>query len=230
VLTEPVELIGIPVMPVSDAQAVLNNNPADARAHLTLFRAQVAAGQTDEAGATLEAGARFADNLAVYLLTASAQADAAGDHRLAIGILRSGLARIESDRSYPTFRAAAGEILYQAALSADNISLLDLGQLLAEPQSSSLGSTRNLPPDSTPIFSAMAARALLERDRLRAARLGLSAALQEVPNLPEGLLVSGELLFAQGDTAGAQAQWEAVLSAADAPAWVQAKARALLGR
>jgi serine/threonine protein kinase/GNAT superfamily N-acetyltransferase len=220
----PPQLIAIPELNLADAQARLTASPDDPVAHLALFRAQLEAGQTDELWATLANGLPTADNQAIFLLSAASAASAMEQHGVAIAIGREGLLELADDPSFSIFREYAGNALYEAAATSGALDLFDLRQIRAfEPDAERL---------QAPIYSAIRARVLLEVQRPRRgdqiAEAMLNHTLTRAPNLPEALLVLGEVYAETGQMDEARRSWEQALDAPDSPMWVRERARQLL--
>ena len=214
------DLLAIPEMSVSDAQAYLRNNTDDPVAHLALFSAQLVSGDTNDLGDTLRDGIAYADNLAIYLLSAAAEAEKLGSDAITLVILRDGLTSLANDASYPVFREAAGRWLYDAATDSARVDLFGVSNLREIAQTADL--------TVAPIYLAMEARALLTLNRTRLAQTAVTAALQRSTELAEALLVQGEVRAAEGRPNDAQALWQAAANADGAPEWVSNRATALL--
>ena len=83
----------------------------------------------------------------------------------------------------------------------------------------------------TPLDVALSARALLSFDRASALALPLiESALRRSPDLPEALLIQGEIVAERGSTREARRLWETALGTDTAPEWVQRRAEALLSQ
>jgi hypothetical protein len=213
--------LNVPALSLDDAQANADANPDDPAAYLALFRAQLEAGQTDALTATLEAGVGVAENAAQFLLTAAQIADEAGNRAIGVVILRDGLSRLTNDSSYLMLRSEAGAILYGAALTPESVDLFELRDAIDI-------STLNR-GDISPIYTVMAARALLTHGNLRLAGLAIEVALRRDSQMPEGRLVEGEIASARGDDAEARRIWEDLQSKQQMPPWVRERLAELLG-
>jgi serine/threonine protein kinase len=207
----------VPVLTLADAQAALDANPTDAAAYLALFRAQLAAGQTDGAEQLLRDGEAYAEDRVAYYLTAAAEAFELDQTGAAFVIYRDGLGELADDANFARFRAIAGEQLYRASLQPGSLALFEVRGTL-RPDS-----------DESPIFTAMRARSLLTADRARLADGAINASLQRAARLPEALLVQGELGAADGNNDSARRLWEGLLASDNVPEWVRVRARELMG-
>jgi serine/threonine protein kinase len=214
-------LLDVPVLSLEAAQANADANPDDPLAHLVLFRAQLEAGQTDALAATLEAGVGVAENAAQFVLTAARMAGEMGENGIGVVILRDALSRLTNDPSYLELRGEGGALLYEAALMGDSIDLFDLREMNDV-------STLNR-GEVSPIFSAMAARALLTHGNPRLAGLAIEVALRRDAQMPEGRLVEGEIALARGDEAEARRIWQDLAQAQQMPHWVRERLAELLG-
>lgn len=207
----------VPVLSVAEAQAALDANPNDAAAYLALFRAQLAAGQTDGAEQLLRNGEQHAEDRVAYYLAAAAEALEVDQAGAAFVIYRDGLGELADDANFARFRTVAGEQLYRASLEAGSLALFELRGSL-RPSS-----------DESPIFTAMRARSLLTAERVRLADGAIITSLARTAELPEALLVQGEINAAEGQAAAAAALWRALAADERAPAWVRERARELAG-
>ena len=162
-------------MSVADAQANYDANPRDPAAALTLFRAQLAAGDQQAAANTMRQGTPLADSLAIYMLSASAAARAAGDSSVALVILRDGYNVVNGTPDFPMYREQAGQQLYAAALAPATVNLFDS---LPDGPPARPGADRNANTTPSPIFNAIRARALLTGNLTRLAEASVTAALR----------------------------------------------------
>jgi serine/threonine protein kinase len=206
---------------LEDAQAAVQANPRDANAYLALFRAQLEAGQTDAIIQTLEAGVAVADNGAQFILSAVRMANELGEEAVAVAVLRDALTRMTQDESYLELRGDGGAILYNTALTSNSINVFDL-QEVRDVSTLDIG-------EVSPIFTAMAGRALLTSGNTRLAARVIEAALRRDSQMAEGLLIEGEIRLAQGDEAGAMRIWQELAEKPQMPHWVRDRLAELMG-
>ncbi len=215
-------LYEVPELDIEAAERLVAAEPENSLAYLARFRSDLAAGQTEALSQILAAGLVHSENRAIFLLTAASLASAQAEDDIALRILLDGLTRLQDDPSYPIFREHGGFALYQAALSPRGVELFQVrGARAVSP--SALRSR-------TPIELALAARALLSFDRGSGlASMLVDAALRRSPDLPEAVLIRGEISAHRGSMLEAQRLWEQVREMEDAPDWVRRRAAALLG-
>ncbi|MDX2141100.1 MAG: protein kinase [Chloroflexota bacterium] len=220
----PPQVLAIEELSLEDAQALVSTNPDDPSAHLALFRAQLVAGQTEELWDTLAAGLPSAGNAAQYLLSAASTASAMEANGVAIAIVREGLIELADDPSFAAFREYGGRALYDVSTTGNALDLFDLRQIREFDE----GAERL----QSPIYSTIRARVLLEMQRPRRgdqiAEAILESTLTRAPNLPEALLVLGEVYAVRGQREEARTYWQQALNVPDAPEWVRERARQLL--
>jgi predicted negative regulator of RcsB-dependent stress response len=213
--TPVLQLYAIPRKTVDDARRVLENNPHDPLAHLTLARAQLVAGNLLEARNTLEAGYADADDKVRYILSGAAAAEE--DHLPAAALVIYDRAVQEAQRQndrWQTVRAYAGEAMYRIA-GQNTFGPLEMRTFTA------------LTPGPSALLQIAVARIQIDQNRLNPAENQLKRILT-AQDLPEAHLVLGEVYAAQGHRDQAASEWRIARDAPDTPAWAAERATALL--
>jgi serine/threonine protein kinase len=218
-------LYEVPALPLNQARQNLDAHPTDPIAYLTYARAQMgqrrgvggAAANQLAAAQTVVEGAAYADDLAVYALTAAQMARDTGRMDIAFEIYLATLRRAAGTPSYAALRSEAGRSAYQ--LAAD-------GSIMRAIVNAPY--TRQIDLETSPLALTLLARAFLQDGDLDHAEAALDRALSLDGGLAEAHLVLGEVRAAQNQAEAARSEWTNAARSPDAPEWVRQRAETLL--
>ncbi|MCC6617221.1 MAG: protein kinase [Anaerolineae bacterium] len=213
----------VPELSLEDARALVQAEPQNPAAYLSVVRALALMNDLAATEPLLTTGATYAEDTIMYILSAAVALHEADRDWLALVILRDSLTRLQDAPNFDDLREYGGRSLYEAALSDRGVELYQLATLrdLRDLTDERLHST-------SPIYQALAARALLTIDRTALANRLVETALNRSPGLAEAQLVLGEIQASVGNLNEARLQWTAARDGSSSPEWVKARARQLL--
>ncbi|MBC7870201.1 MAG: serine/threonine protein kinase [Chitinophagaceae bacterium] len=206
-------------MTVEEAEAFLTENPNDPILHLALAQAAWQANDSELAENALRDGLALSEDKTKYLLTAAniAQAENRTNAAITFSLLAYNAAANNADDLF-TVRSIAGEYLYDV-VETQNIDVQEIIQAaLTEDEIANTG-------QAAPIVGLLVVRQEILQNRLRLAERTFNQVSDQYDNLAEYQLIQGELLYRQGQTEQARAQWEVILASEDAPEWITIRAQ-----
>lgn len=183
-------------------------------AHFELALLLLARGDDDDARRELVRAVGACEGDVSRLVAVASALESRGYEGDALGVWLEALSEGPDDVAV---RAMAGRRLYNATMGLD----LDSGEL-------SFGSPSMSRYSDLPLVRVMRALFMIRKGNYAEAQSGLEAVLEDVPGMPEALLVKGFGLAESGSTEAAVEIWESLATDPEAPYWVQDEARRLI--